>query len=279
MQREHRLALTKNYRLLVQQTPVDDIMDELVQRRIVSGEQREYIAHRPTRQDRTRTLLALLPRRGPQAFQAFCQALLSNKRDDLVMVITDANKEDTDVCCPDQEDMDVCCPEQEDMEVCCPNQEDMEMCCPNQSSFDLGRSVFLKADREGITLKDQKSEVYFTLVRWVKLQHIIDDIDEAVRYLEEHNRYASLDEHLGGNVYVTAESPALTLDIRHYTWKDDKQYPSSHGITLDFQQYKTLKKVDSILGDVIPDLNKTLPCEFSHQNPEGTMYCSECSPN
>ena len=34
-----------------------------------------------------------------------------------------------------------------------------------------------------------------------------------------------------------------------------------------------------MLADVVPGLKNTLPCEFSHQNVEGAMYCSECSPN
>jgi uncharacterized protein YlbG (UPF0298 family) len=35
MQQEHRLALAKNYVLLVNETPVDDILDELRQQQIV----------------------------------------------------------------------------------------------------------------------------------------------------------------------------------------------------------------------------------------------------
>jgi hypothetical protein len=35
MQQEHRLALTKNYELLGNETPVDDILDELHQKQIV----------------------------------------------------------------------------------------------------------------------------------------------------------------------------------------------------------------------------------------------------
>ena len=248
MQQEHRLALTKNYVLLVNETPVDEIMDHLVQEQIVNEEQREFIAHHATRKARTRALLNLLPRRGPKAFYAFCYALLSKKRNDLVMVLTD---EET---------------------------EDMEVCFPEHSRFHLGGDVYLKAEQDGITLAGQKGEIYFPLVRWVKLQYTMDDIDEAVHYLK-HNRYASLDRHLGGNVYVTAESPALSLNIRHYYWCEDNRYSTSDGITLDFEQYEKLKEADRMLADIVSGLKNTLPCEFSHQNVEGAMYCSECSPN
>jgi hypothetical protein len=68
MQSEHKLALTKNYVLLVNETPVDDILDELRQQQIVNEEQREFIARQPTQKGRTRALLELLARRGPTAF-------------------------------------------------------------------------------------------------------------------------------------------------------------------------------------------------------------------
>ena len=248
MQREHRLALTKNYVLLVNETPVDEVLDELVQQQIINEEHREFISHQATRKARTRTLLALLPRRGPKAFHAFCYALLSRKREDLVSVLIENEKEDTEVCFPEH------------------------------SSFHLGGKLYLIADQEGITLNDGSTEVYFPLVRWVKLQYTYDDIDEAVHYLE-HNRYTSLDEHLGGNVYVTAESPALSLDIRYYCWMDGKRHPTPQGVSLDFEQYEKLKEVDRVLPDLVSDLKKTLPCEFNHPTVEGALYCSECSPN
>jgi hypothetical protein len=75
MQQEHRLALTKNYVLLVNETPVDVIMDEIRQQQIVDEEQREFIARQPTQKGRTRALLDLLPRKGPKSFHAFCYAL------------------------------------------------------------------------------------------------------------------------------------------------------------------------------------------------------------
>jgi hypothetical protein len=70
MQQEHRLALTKNYVLLGNEIPVDDILDELRQQQIVDEEQREFLARQPTQKGRTRALLELLPRKGPKAFHA-----------------------------------------------------------------------------------------------------------------------------------------------------------------------------------------------------------------
>ena len=87
MQQEHRLALTSNYVLLVNETPVDDILDELVQQNIIDPDHKEFIMHHPTRKGRTRALLELLPRRGPKAFHAFCCALMAKKKEDSVSVL------------------------------------------------------------------------------------------------------------------------------------------------------------------------------------------------
>ena len=115
MQREHRLALTKNYVLLVSGTPVDDILDDLRQQQIVNEEQREFIARHSTHKGRTRALLELLPRRGPKAFHAFCYVLLTRNKNNLVSVLTDPEKD--------------------------------------YSSFHLSGEVCLRAEREEITLK------------------------------------------------------------------------------------------------------------------------------
>ena len=86
MQREHNVALTKNYVLLVNETPVDDILDELRQQQIVDEEQRECIARQPGK--------------GPKGFHTFCYALLAGNKNELVSVLTDPDKEDMEVCFP-----------------------------------------------------------------------------------------------------------------------------------------------------------------------------------
>ena len=200
---------------------------------------------------------------------SFCCALLSLQRDDLVKVLTN----------PDTEDMEMCFPEQLVKMLTNPDTEDMEMYFPEQSSFHLGGNLYLIAEQDGILLTDKNtmSDIYFPLVRWVQLQTTWGYIDDAVHYLE-HNRYTSLDVHLGANVFVTAESPALHLDIRHYYWMNGKRHPSSHGVSLDFEQYHKLKDVDRVLPDIFPDLKKTLWCKLTHQNVDSAMYCSECNP-
>ena len=249
MQQEHRLALTSNYVLLVNETPVDDILDELVQQNIIDLDYKEFIMHHPTRKGRTRALLELLPRRGPKAFHAFCYALMAKKKEDLVSVLCD------------------------------PEKEDMEVCFPEQSRFHLGGTVYLIVEEEGVTLKDGRIELFFPLVRWVQLQYFLDDIDEAVHYMS-HNRYASLEKHLGGNVYVKAQSPKEMIDFRQYWFDMDQQlHPTPQGIVLNFEQYEKLKDADKAIPDLIPEVKNMLPCYMTHQNIEGAIFCSECHPN
>ena len=75
------------------------------------------------------------------------------------------------------------------------DKEDMEVCFPDYSSFHLGGEVYLRAEREEITLKQGAIEMRFPLIRWKQLEYVLDDIGEAV-HCPSHNRYASLKKHI-----------------------------------------------------------------------------------
>ena len=49
MQSEHRVVLTKNHVLLVNDTPVEEVVDELGQGGILTGEMSEFIRKQPER--------------------------------------------------------------------------------------------------------------------------------------------------------------------------------------------------------------------------------------
>jgi hypothetical protein len=55
---------------------------------------------------------------------------------------------------------------------------------------------------EEITLKQGAIEMYFPLIRWKMFETYLEDVDEAVEQIR-NNRYSSVIEHLGGNVYLT----------------------------------------------------------------------------
>jgi hypothetical protein len=83
-----------------------------------------------------------------------------------------------------------------------PEKEDMAVCFPEHSSFHLGGEVYLKAEKEEITLKQGAIEMHFPLIRWKMFETYLEDVDEAVEQIR-NNRYSSVIEHLGGNVYLT----------------------------------------------------------------------------
>jgi hypothetical protein len=62
------------------ETPVGEVLDELVQNKIRDHEMRDYIRHHPTRKGRTRALLEILHRRGPEACFLLCFAVLEERR-------------------------------------------------------------------------------------------------------------------------------------------------------------------------------------------------------
>ena len=155
--------------------PVDDILDELRQHQIVDEEQREFIVRQPTQKRRTRALLELLPRKGPKSFHAFCYDLLTRNKNELVSVLTD------------------------------PEKEDMEVCFPEYSSFHLGDRIYLSVDGDHIELKRGMMVEEFPLIRWKMFETYLEDVDEAVEQIR-NNKYSSVIEHLGGNVYVTVDT-------------------------------------------------------------------------
>jgi hypothetical protein len=74
--------------------------------------------------------------------------------------------------------------------------EDMDVFFPDHSTFHLG-DVYLDVTKDGVTLKNGKRTVYFPVIRWISLRYVLDDIYEAVHFLE-YNRCALLLKHLGG---------------------------------------------------------------------------------
>jgi hypothetical protein len=164
-----------------------------------------------------------------------------------------------------------------------PEKEDMEVCFPEYSSFHLVDRIYLKVDGDHIELKRGMMVVEFPLIRWKMFETYLEDVDEAVEQIR-NNRYSSVIEHLGGNVYVTVDNNNKTdccVDIRYHWCSliDHKMYPTPQELFLTFEQFDKLKDVTKVLPDLIPDLNTTLPCCMSHQNVEGAIYCGECNPD
>ena len=78
----------------------------------------------------------------------------------------------------------------------------MAVCFPGNSSFHLGGEVYLRAEKKEITLNQGALEMCFTLIRWKMFETYLEEVDEAVEQIR-NNRYSSVIEHLGGNLYLT----------------------------------------------------------------------------
>ena len=251
MQSEHRQALIKNFVLLVNEMPVEEVLHDLISVNIITDEMAEFISSKPTRKERARNILGILPRRGPNAFMAFCRSLLTNNRRDLVSVIGD------------------------------PDVEDMEVVYPVESRFDLGKDTRVLIDGDVIQLIQGPVTINFPLFRWKELEGTMEEILNVTERVR-NNRWAHIREHLGGNIYVTAGNESGEyVDIRRYWYShtDDKKYPTEHGVRLSYGQFETLIEIAKIIRDLIPNMDDVRACYETHQNVEGAMMCSECNPD
>ena len=72
---------------------MDPVVDRLFQDRILTGEQREEILFNTNTYSKARCLIATLQRRGPNAFDGFCSALLAEGKENLVRLLRKSDEE------------------------------------------------------------------------------------------------------------------------------------------------------------------------------------------
>jgi len=88
MQRADADRLQRNRVAIVADLDVHTVLDWLIQNRIITSEDSQLIISIPTSQGRARSLLDILPTRGPSAFGVFVQALRQAGYDWLVDILT-----------------------------------------------------------------------------------------------------------------------------------------------------------------------------------------------
>ena len=79
MDKKHRKLLLKKRLLFVENLEPNDISGYMFQERLISENDKEEIENQVTRRQRVEWLLDLLPRKGPLAFQKFCNILKESK--------------------------------------------------------------------------------------------------------------------------------------------------------------------------------------------------------
>ncbi|KAM5204995.1 caspase-2 isoform 3-T4 [Hipposideros larvatus] len=80
MHPDHQEALKKNRVVLAQQLLLGELLEHLLEKDIITFEMREHIQAKVGSFGQNVELLNLLPKRGPQAFDAFCAALRETKQ-------------------------------------------------------------------------------------------------------------------------------------------------------------------------------------------------------
>ena len=87
MDARDKRKLIKNFVRLVAETPVEEVVPYLREKRILSGDHAEEILYQNTEKNKVRQLLFTLIRRGPNAFSAFVEALRSSDCTSLVELL------------------------------------------------------------------------------------------------------------------------------------------------------------------------------------------------
>ncbi|XP_036285011.1 caspase-2 isoform X8 [Pipistrellus kuhlii] len=80
MHPDHQEALKKNRVLLAKQLLLSELLEHLLEQDIITFEMREHIQAKVGSFNQNVELLNLLPKRGPRAFDAFCEALRETKQ-------------------------------------------------------------------------------------------------------------------------------------------------------------------------------------------------------
>uniref|UniRef100_A0A7N5JM10 Caspase 2 n=1 Tax=Ailuropoda melanoleuca TaxID=9646 RepID=A0A7N5JM10_AILME len=80
MHPDHQEALKKNRVVLAKQLLLSELLEHLLEKDIITLEMREHIQAKVGNFSQNVELLNLLPKRGPQAFDAFCMALRETKQ-------------------------------------------------------------------------------------------------------------------------------------------------------------------------------------------------------
>jgi Transcriptional Coactivator p15 (PC4) len=134
-----------------------------------------------------------------------------------------------------------------------------------------------------ITIAESDSElktVTFPSMRWVHLTSLIDQIEESLNLLKM-KQPVEMKLAIGGKWYVSVTSGYLCVDIREFYFHPVLGLrPTKKGIALRVKEFIALKDVIRLIFVKYPILKTITPCymQASHQNQEGMMTCSECSP-
>ncbi|XP_067305237.1 caspase-2 isoform X2 [Pseudorasbora parva] len=94
MKKWERQALRRNSVMILQDLVVDDLLIQCLQQDgVLTDNMAENIMAQSTSQGKSRYLLMILPKRGPQAFSSFCDALTATEQQHLCRLLMDTEKD------------------------------------------------------------------------------------------------------------------------------------------------------------------------------------------
>ena len=139
-----------------------------------------------------------------------------------------------------------------------------------------------------------KKGVSLTLSRWIIFRNLKERIDDVLnvnrrvailRAKEEISQVnpfipQALFEHLGGNMFVQIHTGGTFIDIRKWWYPNTLSglTPTRTGIILNYDQWMNLKHCFTLMPEVVPELETTVPCYQTHESCDLYISCKECNP-
>jgi Transcriptional Coactivator p15 (PC4) len=145
-------------------------------------------------------------------------------------------------------------------------------------SFSIGENRSVVVGENNIMLCDSVTKEYadLTFKRWKVLRDEISDIDAAIRKVVLTRDNVQYRCHLGMTWFVTITSGVWCVDIRKYYKTEagrlddhsiDVIRPTKIGISVQFQEWWSLKEAMNAVNDARPDIACVEQC--FHQSQQG----------
>ncbi len=135
---------------------------------------------------------------------------------------------------------------------------------------------------EGSPVLPTVREFHLSLQRWNQLVSNLADIEQTIQE-HKNGRDVRLEQHLGGNYYLSIKGGFETVTLRKYRIKEGGTdlRPTRTGITLKFEEFERLASLIPVIERLVPELTTIQPCYMQpdHANLLVALYCSECNPN
>ena len=124
-----------------------------------------------------------------------------------------------------------------------------------------------------------KKGLFLTPQRWVRLLGLTHQVNKAMQEIKE-GKQVDARFHVSGPVFITMSSPWWTVNLREWYMKDGEELPSPKGVVLKAGDWAKLLSLEGNVLECLPELNTVVPCimDEDHQNQEGALNCSECTP-